>query len=517
METSKQTQPIDWTRLILVGRGLLIGLCTGAVVSAFRWSIGKMLAATIWVYQQVQTGHGWWWLVIIGGSVLLPLGAGILVKQQPQISGSGIPQVEAQLDDALQLHWWSILWRKFIGGVLSIGPGLFLGREGPSIQLGAAVGQGFAETTGQAGTARRIAIACGAAGGLSAAFNAPIAGTLFVLEEIYHNFSLLVWLASLASAVAANFVASVVFGLTPVLHLTYANSLPLNEYGHLLGLGVLLGLLGVVYQKTLLAMPGWYRRFVPLPRWLDGLVPFAVTILVGFWQPLWLGGGNAIILHMGQVVPTLGLLLVLFAVRFALSMVAYGSGLPGGIFLPILSLGAVLGGIYATVMIMLGWLPRQYFINFVIFAMAGYFAGIGKAPFTAILLITEMVGSLVHLMPLAVVSLVAYLVVDVLHGAPIYASLRDRLKLPAGTQGPTGKRAHIEIPVTVGSRLEDTSVRDFRWPKGTLLVAIRRGEQELVPSGDTLIHAGDTLLVAVDASMRAKVKEELTALVQQRH
>ncbi|WP_040534556.1 ClC family H(+)/Cl(-) exchange transporter [Schleiferilactobacillus shenzhenensis] len=515
MEAPEHTHKIDWTRLVLVGRGLAIGLITGLVVSAFRWIIGKILGGTIWVYQQIQTGHPWWLLLVIAGSILIPVLAGLLVKHQPQISGSGIPQVEAQLDDELSLRWWSILWQKFVGGILSIGPGLFLGREGPSIQLGAAVGQGFAETTGQTGTPRRIAIACGAAGGLSAAFNAPIAGTLFVLEEIYHNFSLLVWLASLASAVGANFIASVVFGLTPVLHLQYADSLPLNQYGHLLGLGLLLGVLGFAYQKTLLAMPRWYKRLIPLPRWLDGVVAFLVTILVGLWQPLWLGGGNAIILHFGQAAPVLGTMVILFIVRFALSMVAYGSGLPGGIFLPILSLGAVLGGIYALVMIDIGWLPRQYFINFVIFAMAGYFAGIGKAPFTAILLITEMVGSLIHLMPLAVVSLVAYLVVDVLGGAPIYTSLRDRLNLEPAAQGVTGRRAHIEIPVAEGSRLEDTAVRDFHWPKGALLVAIRRGEQELVPSGDTLIHAGDTLLIAVDANFRAKVKKELITLLKQ--
>ncbi len=97
-------------------------------------------------------------------------------------------------------------------------------------------------------------------------------------------------------------------------------------------------------------------------------------------------------------------------------MVSYGSGLPGGIFLPILSLGAVIGAAYAVLMGDIGWLPRAYEMNLIIFAMAGYFAGIGKAPFTAILLITEMVGNLTNLMAMAVLSLVAYVVVDLLVG-----------------------------------------------------------------------------------------------------
>ncbi len=111
------------------------------------------------------------------------------------------------MEGEFDFNWWSILWRKFVGGILSIAPGLFLGREGPSIQLGAAVGQGVAAKLLNRGADRRILIASGAAAGLSAAFNAPIAGTFFVLEEIYHNFSPLVWVTSLASAIAANFIS----------------------------------------------------------------------------------------------------------------------------------------------------------------------------------------------------------------------------------------------------------------------------------------------------------------------
>lgn len=173
-----------------------------------------------------------------------------MLKSEPNISGSGIPQVEGQLQGELEFHWWSILWKKFVAGIISIGPGLFLGREGPSIQLGAAVGQGVAQGFKKHGSDRRIMIAAGAAGGLAAAFNAPIAGTMFVLEEVYHNFSPLVWITSLASAVGANFISLNVFGEVPVLHLVYDRPLPVSLYWHLLLLGVLLGVLGFAYQKN---------------------------------------------------------------------------------------------------------------------------------------------------------------------------------------------------------------------------------------------------------------------------
>ncbi|EPC55986.1 chloride channel protein, partial [Lacticaseibacillus paracasei subsp. paracasei Lpp37] len=123
--------------------------------------------------------------MLIGVNLGLALIVAWLLKKEPYISGSGIPQVEGQLAGELEMHWWSILWRKFVGGVLALGPGLFLGREGPSIQLGASVGQGLAARFKLSGTDRRLLIASGSAAGLAAAFNAPIAGTLFVLEEVY--------------------------------------------------------------------------------------------------------------------------------------------------------------------------------------------------------------------------------------------------------------------------------------------------------------------------------------------
>lgn len=216
---NKKISPDD-TRLVSILKGCLTGALAGLVASVFRLAIVQSLKLVTIVYDQIS--HNWtilpiWLLVVLGLAVVV----GYLGKQFPEIKGSGIPQVEGQLSGNLEYPWWSILWRKFIGGILAIGPGLFLGREGPSIQLGATIGQGYAELTHESEVNRRVFIASGAAAGLSAAFNAPIASTLFVLEEVYHNFSPLIWTTALASAIASNFVSTVFFGLTPVLYIVY--------------------------------------------------------------------------------------------------------------------------------------------------------------------------------------------------------------------------------------------------------------------------------------------------------
>lgn len=501
---------LDKTHLMYILKGLLVGLLSGFVVSCFRLIIERSLAFWQFLYHLARHQPLILGLVLLS-MLLLALVIGLITKPQPHIMGSGIPEVEGQLANEIKLPWWPILWRKFITGVLGIGSGLFLGREGPSIQLGAAVGQGVAGCFKKASSLeRRVLLASGAASGLSAAFNAPIAGTMFVLEEVYHNFSPLVWMSALAGAIGANFVSTNFFGMVPVLHITYANAFPLRDYWHLLILGILLGLLGYLYQRVLLWMPKLYQRLFPkLPRYFQGLVPLLLVIPIGYFWPQYLGGGNGVILALGRQQPALLVLIGLLVLRFVFSMISYGSGLPGGIFLPILTLGAVIGATYGTIMWQLGLLPKACIVNLLIFAMAGYFAGIGKAPFTAILLITEMVGTLQHLMPLAVVSLIAYLVVDLLGGAPIYASLLQRMQTTKKLEALTGHDEQIEIPILAGSAFSEQMVRDIHWPREMVLIAIRRGEYNLIPHGDTLLRAGDTLVILADEARCREVRHRL--------
>ncbi|MFC6322998.1 ClC family H(+)/Cl(-) exchange transporter [Companilactobacillus baiquanensis] len=492
--------------------GIIVGIFTGITVSAFRWSIANLLTIFQGAYKAARSN-----LILILALLVLLVAVGIfvskLLKSEPNISGSGIPQVEAQLAGEMELSWWSILWKKFVGGIVSIGPGLFLGREGPSIQLGAAIGQGYSEITHESGAFRRVLIASGATGGLAAAFNAPIAGSMFVLEEVYHNFSPLVWVTSLASAVSSNLIALYVFGLKPVLDVPYKFSMPIGDYWHLIILGIILGLLGRLYQVVLLSMPKLYA-ITRIPRNLQGLIPLILIVPVGMSFPMFIGGGNGIIISLTNLGTSLTLLIGLFLLRFIFSMISYGSGLPGGIFLPILNLGAIIGAVYAVSMHNLGLLPLAFESNLIIFAMAGYFACIGKAPFTAIILVTEMVGSLKHLMPLAVISLIAYLVVDLLNGAPIYEALKERLNINEKFLNKASKfNDRLEISVFEGSPIEGEYIRDIPFPKDILIVAIYRGESQIIPRGDTVIKAGDRLVTMVNAAKRAKIKRILEELI----
>lgn len=483
----------------IIIQGLIIGILAGLVVSAFRWLIEHGFQLTQNLYRLAQHKPTLL-LVILVGNLLIAFIVGSLSSQQPHIMGSGIPEVEGQLRNQLHLAWWPILWRKFLAGILSLSTGLILGREGPSIQLGAAVGQGFGQTCSTNIADQKVLLASGAAGGLAAAFNAPLASTFFVLEEIYHNFSPLIWMSSLASSLSADLVASNIFGLRPVLHLGLVPSLSLKNYWALLFLGLVLGVLGYAYQWVLLEMPKFYyaiARRIPRPFQISLALLFLMPL--GFWRPELLGGGNKLILQLPAAQSlSISSLVIILLVRFVWSMLAYGSGTPGGIFLPILSFGALAGFLVARFFVTFHLLPSTVQIGFIVWGMAGLFAGISKAPFTAILLITEMVGSLKHLMPLAIVALVAYLVVDLLGGAPIYDSLLNKLLIPKKFQTVSDNNQIFQLTIFAASPLANQQIRDLTWPPRTLVLKIIRGDHELLPQGDTLLQTGDILVISTN-------------------
>jgi H+/Cl- antiporter ClcA len=415
-----------WERLKVVFEGIIIGILSGLVVSGFRKIIELISSQFIFIANLAR--HNIMWILFL---VFMNLSiAGIcyyLVHVDNNIKGSGIPQVEGQLRGQIDYNWWSVLSKKFIGGCLSISSGLFLGREGPSIQLGSAVGQGIAEITNKNTNIRKLMISGGAAAGLAAAFNAPIASTLFVVEEIYHRFSVFTVLICLSASISADFVSTAIFGKIPVLHMKYASVIPLHDYLYLIILGIILGIFGRLYEHGTLHINNYYQRLKWVSPWVFKIIPFLLVIPVEMYWPDVVGGGSNIVLASAKLIPAIITLLIIFALRFIMSILSYATGLPGGIFLPMLTLGALLGAIFASILIYLQILPTVYFINFIIISMCGFFACVSQSPFTAILLITEMVGSLQNLMALSFVTLISYEIADLLGNRPIYEEMLKNL------------------------------------------------------------------------------------------
>ncbi|MBY5035070.1 chloride channel protein [Streptococcus gallolyticus] len=489
-------------------RGVLVGVVAGGVVAAFRLAIEKLFEFVVHVYKSAHS-HPIYLLGIALVYLVLVFFLGWLIKGDGDIKGSGIPHVEAELKGLMNQNWWSVLWRKFIAGTIAIGSGLMLGREGPSIQLGAVAGKGVATWLKASQMEKRSLIASGAAAGLAAAFNAPIAGLLFVVEEVYHQFSRLVWISALAASITANFISLNIFGLTPVLNMP--DHLPMLElqyyWGYVL-LGIFLGLAGFIYEKVILNMNmvyGWLGKVFHLQPAYHSLIAFVLILPIGYYLPELLGGGNGLVLSLAHHMPLFSTLVVYLLVRFVWSMMSYGSGLPGGIFLPILALGSILGMLGGRFAFDMGMINQSEVTIFIILGMAGFFAAISKAPLTAIILVTEMVGDMRQLMVIGLVSLTAYIIMDLLGGAPVYEAMLENL-LPEKMQDNSEMTL---IEVIVSEKIADKFVSDLKLPHNTLITSqVSHGKSQVV-KGNSKLHLGDSIFLAVPVSDIQKVREML--------
>lgn len=414
-------------RLLL--EGLAVGLGAGISISVFRYLLAgsEILRPVIYHNLSEALADGQWqWLALyILSFIIIAYLLKLIVAREPMCTGSGIPQIKGILQGDMSMRWFSVLWSKIIGGVLAIGAGMSLGREGPSVQIGACVGQGLSQTSRRTGFESRILMTAGAGAGLAAAFNAPLAGVIFGLEEMQKTISPALLLTGITASITAATVTEVVFGMSPVFSMGYLLPLPLNLFDVLVAAGIVIGLLGRLFNIALAYSLNTYSR-LGLSGMKKPLVPLALAGILGFVLPEILGGGNLLVDSLVVTDYTIGFLCLLFVGKFLFTMICFGSGVPGGIFLPMLVLGAAGGAVLAKLLVLAGLLPAMYYADIIVFGMAAYFSSVVKSPVTGSILILEMTGSFQHMLALLVVSLTAYVISDLTGGRPVYDELLDR-------------------------------------------------------------------------------------------
>lgn len=414
-------------RLLL--EGLALGLGAGISISIFRYLLAgsEILRPVIYHNLREALADGQWqWLALyILSFIIIAYLLKLIVAREPMCTGSGIPQIKGILQGDMSMRWFSVLWSKIIGGVLAIGAGMSLGREGPSVQIGACVGQGLSQTSHRTRFESRILMTAGAGAGLAAAFNAPLAGVIFGLEEMQKTISPALLLTGITASITAATVTEVVFGMSPVFSMGYLLPLPLNLFDVLVVAGIVIGLLGRLFNIALAYSLNTYSR-LGLSGMKKPLVPLALAGILGFVLPEILGGGNLLVDSLVVTDYTIGFLCLLFVGKFLFTMICFGSGVPGGIFLPMLVLGAAGGAVLAKLLVLAGLLPAMYYADIIVFGMAAYFSSVVKSPVTGSILILEMTGSFQHMLALLVVSLTAYVISDLTGGRPVYDELLDR-------------------------------------------------------------------------------------------
>ncbi len=417
------------SKLTLLALGAVTGVGVGVLGAAFRVLLEALDARRTALFEALSPVPVLCWLVpmLLVGAALL-VAAELVRRFAPEAGGSGIQEIEGALAGLRPVRWRRVLPVKFLGGAVALGSGAVLGREGPTVQMGGALAAMVAERLGLDEDDRNALLAAGAAAGLAAAFNAPLSGILFVLEEMRRRFRFSfasVDVVLLAAAVS-DLVVRMITGQAPVIPMPGFPASDLEALWIFPLFGALFGGFGVAFNSLLMAglagvdrLRGPARRAAPL---VVGLALGALAYLL----PDAAGGGYHAIADALAGRLAGGLLLVLFAVRFLATLASYGAGAPGGIFAPMMALGTLFGMYFGASLEALAPAALPHPGIFAVAGMAAFFAATVRAPLTGLALAVELTGEFGEILPLVFTCVGATTAARLLGGHPIYALLLER-------------------------------------------------------------------------------------------
>jgi len=428
-----------------------VGAITGVIGTVLHLGTDQLLHWPQWF--QTRSGLGdlaFLPIAAVIAATMVVLSVWIVRRFAPEAAGSGVQEIEGAMAGLRQVRWYRVLPVKFVGGFLSLGAGLVIGREGPTIHMGASVAQAASERFRFATFEARGLLAAGAAAGLAAAFGAPLASILFVIEETRRQFpySLKTYTGVMIASVMSGVVTAGLAGQQPFMMMAVPD-LPLTFLPAFAGLGILLGFLGVVFNRCLVwsldSALAFGRRtsFYVIPI----VVGLAVGVLLIVRPEATMGGEDLAVQLVQENLPLLILGLIVL-IRFIMTMASYATGVPGGIFAPILSLATAFGLFYGMGLGLVLPLPEGAAGALAVAAMGGLFSATVRAPLVGVVLVAELTGAYSTLIPALITCLLANLVADWLGGRPIYEVLLERTlrlegkSLPSDGEDP-GKPAQL--------------------------------------------------------------------------
>ena len=374
----------------------------------------------------------------------------MLAKFFPDVRGSGVPQTEAAYHLSSGVIPGRVPIGKFITGVLCIGSGHSMGREGPSVQIGAGLASWVGQWLHLSPRRVRDLVPVGAAGALAAAFNTPVAAVLFALEEIIGDMNAALLGSTVVASVAAVIVERSILGNEPLFHVPAYHLVHPAEILAYAALGVVGGVVSLIFSKGLLALRLVFRRMPPSTRFIQPAMGGLVIGAMLVFSPAIMGVGYEYVdqaLNGGLVLKTLVALCLL---KLVATTVSYASGNAGGIFAPSLYIGAMAGGAVGMIVHRVAPFPTGDPGAYALVGMGTLFAGIIRAPMTSVFMIFEITQDYQILVPLMVANLLSFAISKRFQPVPVYHALlhQDGIHLPSSAS------QTLVAPPTAGSVMQ---------------------------------------------------------------
>lgn len=489
---------------------ILVGLLTGLVAVPYHY----LLQLFFNTRRDFFGSHPhWYWhiplFLLLWGILVF---VSWMVKKMPLITGGGIPQTRGVINGRVSYrHPFIELAAKFVGGVLSLTAGLSLGREGPSVQIGSYVGSLVSKWTHLLAGERKQLLAAGAGAGLAAAFSAPLASSLLVIESIERFDAPKTAITTLLAGVVASGVASLIFPINAYQLIDAMEPLLsfLSQVKLFLLLAVAISVFGKFYSVVTLFIRQVYPK-IKQPVYLKMLYLLMVAYLLSLTEVNLTGGGEQFLLGQAMHGSTqIGWLTAMLLLHFVFTAFSISSGLPGGSFIPTLVTGGLFGQIVGLILVQRGWIGHENVSYIMLISMSAFLVAVIRTPLTAIVLITEITGHFEVFYPSVVVGGLTYYFTELLQIKPFNVVLyEDMIHSPAfGEQ----KRYTLSVEIMTGSYLDGKRVDELRLPEHCSIVSVHRDRKELKPPGIELMP-GDQVQIEMDAQDIEKLYEPLVSM-----
>ena len=494
---------------------VIAGVFAGGLIFLFKLTATFIINQSEALYAYVRWHHH---LIpmLIGGMTLAGLGAAVLLKYAPDARGGGIPTAIAILRGLITFRWVRSIVFVFVSSMLTYFAGVPLGNEGPSVQMGTAVGRGTIELFAKKNRAwDRYIMTGGACAGFAAATGSPITGIMFAIEEAHRRMSPMIFMAAamttLAGTATAQFLCQISGMSFSLFHFSVNAVLPLSGLWAALAVGLVSGLTAAAFTKAY----GVTRKFIKstlekVPFVLKITLIFAMSAAIGIISASCIGSGHHLIDMLIEGHGVSAVLIVILLVRMLLLLLATNSDVTGGLFVPQLAFGAVIGALCGKLFVVTGLLPAQFYPVMVIVGIASYLSASSRTPLIALAFSMEALDGFSNVLPIAAAVTVAFLVIETL-GMPAFTDIVIDSKVEAYRHGRKSCIVDADLTVAPNSFVCGKEARDLLLPPTCLILSIRKNADIHVPSA--AISAGDVLHVHFQTYHPTETMRQLEAMV----
>lgn len=507
---TRKHQIINITKCILYTS--VSGLFVGSVVSIFNYLAKLISENSEKVYSFINNNLAYLPLLILG-LILLSLIMSFIQKKVPETKGSGIPQVKGAIKGLLTFKWLRVLLATFFNSMISFFVGLSLGSEGPSVQLGSTAAVGAGKLLGSNPHWDRYLIRGGAAAGMATAFNAPITGIIFSIEEAHDHFTPLILIATLCSVMSAMVISNLIntaLGVESLLfQMNIHYSISINEIHYHILLGIVVGVSGIIFNFLLIQSKKITDK-IKVPDWVKLAFAFLVIGITNVFFFKAAGSGHGLILDISSDRFAWQTLLLLLFVKALFTILSFDSGATGGMFFPMLTIGALIGGLMAEGFLQMG-MNKDAYNTIIICSMAAFLGAVSRTPLTAILAIIETTVFRSGFIAPVFTVCIAFIIIELSQSTALYDHLLKRY-ITRLNEKKTRQTITTNITVEEHSFVDGKYIRDILWPQDSFIVYLIRNKTQIPVQGHTQIQAGDVLAVQATTYNPTEITEIITDL-----